>query len=155
MGGYGPTRRRNRVIEAGIGYDNQPCCGTSSMLGSAPLSREDTYSRGYQEEYLRAIDVEHELNALRDALREHNYRYYVLDEPSISDAEYDALMRRLRELEDQHPELVTPDSRTVHSVPLRLRRPEGAEGIPTEIPERIEVRGEPSICIAELQHMHN
>ncbi|GLZ15112.1 DNA ligase 1 [Actinomadura sp. NBRC 104425] len=43
---------------------------------------------------------------------EANYRYYVLDRPTLSDAEYDALMRELRELEAAHPELVTPDSPT-------------------------------------------
>jgi DNA ligase (NAD+) len=49
---------------------------------------------------------------LRDELRQHNYRYHVLDDPLISDAEYDALMRELRALEEQHPELITPDSPT-------------------------------------------
>ncbi|MEU6035760.1 NAD-dependent DNA ligase LigA [Actinomadura sp. NPDC047616] len=43
---------------------------------------------------------------------EANYRYYVLDRPTLSDADYDALMRELRELEAAHPELVTPDSPT-------------------------------------------
>jgi DNA ligase (NAD+) len=45
-------------------------------------------------------------------LTEHNYRYHVLDSPVVSDAEYDALMRELRELEERHPELRTPDSPT-------------------------------------------
>ena len=45
-------------------------------------------------------------------IRAHDYRYYVLDDPSITDAEYDALMVELRGLEGQHPELVTPDSPT-------------------------------------------
>ncbi len=45
-------------------------------------------------------------------LTEHNYRYHVLDSPVVSDAEYDALMRELRALEEQHPELRTPDSPT-------------------------------------------
>src|SRR5689334_12404355 len=49
---------------------------------------------------------------LRDQLRLHNYRYYVLDDPLVTDAEYDALMRELRALEDEHPELITPDSPT-------------------------------------------
>src|SRR5438270_1216838 len=49
---------------------------------------------------------------LRKQLEHHEYRYYVLDEPEISDAEYDALMRELRELEDAHPELRSPDSIT-------------------------------------------
>ena len=52
------------------------------------------------------------VEALREQIRYHNYRYYVLDEPVISDAEYDALMRELRALEAAHPELVTPDSPT-------------------------------------------
>jgi DNA ligase (NAD+) len=52
------------------------------------------------------------VEALREQIRYHNYRYYVLDEPIISDAEYDALMRELRALEAAHPELVTPDSPT-------------------------------------------
>jgi DNA ligase (NAD+) len=45
-------------------------------------------------------------------LRYHNYRYHVLDDPEISDAEYDRLLRELKELEGAHPELVTPDSPT-------------------------------------------
>ncbi|MFN3974612.1 MAG: NAD-dependent DNA ligase LigA [Dehalococcoidia bacterium] len=49
---------------------------------------------------------------LRKEIHYHNYRYYVLDSPVISDAEYDALMRELRELEARYPELVTPDSPT-------------------------------------------
>src|SRR3954447_26614231 len=49
---------------------------------------------------------------LRDQIRQHNYRYHVLDDPIVSDAEYDALMRELRALEDAHPELITPDSPT-------------------------------------------
>ncbi|MES0873631.1 NAD-dependent DNA ligase LigA [Sinimarinibacterium thermocellulolyticum] len=49
---------------------------------------------------------------LRRELREHDHRYYVLDDPSISDAEYDALLRELQALEAAHPELLTPDSPT-------------------------------------------
>ena len=45
-----------------------------------------------------------------DKLEHHNYRYYVLDDPEITDAEYDELMRELLEIEKQHPEWVTPDS---------------------------------------------
>jgi DNA ligase (NAD+) len=57
-------------------------------------------------------DVRAEIGQLREELARHNHRYYVLDDPSVPDAEYDRLMRRLRELEAQHPELVTPDSPT-------------------------------------------
>jgi DNA ligase (NAD+) len=49
---------------------------------------------------------------LRRLIREHDYHYYVEDRPRITDAEYDALVRELRELEARHPELVTPDSPT-------------------------------------------
>ncbi len=53
-----------------------------------------------------------DITQLREKLNYHNYRYHVLDDPEISDAEYDRLFRRLRELEAQHPELVTADSPT-------------------------------------------
>jgi DNA ligase (NAD+) len=49
---------------------------------------------------------------LRSQIGYHDYRYYVLDSPEVSDAEYDALMRELRALENEHPELITPDSPT-------------------------------------------
>jgi DNA ligase (NAD+) len=49
---------------------------------------------------------------LSQDLDDANYRYYVLDSPTISDADYDRLMRELRELEERHPGLVTPDSPT-------------------------------------------
>jgi DNA ligase (NAD+) len=49
---------------------------------------------------------------LRDEIKRHDHRYYVLDEPSIPDAEYDRLMKQLESLEKQWPELVTPDSPT-------------------------------------------
>jgi DNA ligase (NAD+) len=49
---------------------------------------------------------------LRAAIRYHGHRYHVLDEPEIADAEYDALIRELEALEEQHPDLVTPDSPT-------------------------------------------
>jgi len=56
--------------------------------------------------------VRRRIEELRREIEYHNYRYYVLDQPEISDAEYDALMRELEELEQAHPELVTPDSPT-------------------------------------------
>lgn len=52
------------------------------------------------------------IEKLREQIREHDYRYYVLAEPIISDEEYDKLMRELIELEKKYPELVTPDSPT-------------------------------------------
>jgi len=56
--------------------------------------------------------VEKEIEKLRGEIRYHEYRYYVLDSPEITDFEFDNLMRRLQELEAQNPELVTPDSPT-------------------------------------------
>src|SRR5688572_7004147 len=49
---------------------------------------------------------------LRDEINGHDYRYYVLDEPAVPDAEYDRLMKELREIEAAHPELITADSPT-------------------------------------------
>ena len=55
---------------------------------------------------------EDKIQELRDQINHHNYLYYVLDEPSLPDAEYDRLMRELQALESDHPELVTSDSPT-------------------------------------------
>jgi DNA ligase (NAD+) len=56
--------------------------------------------------------AEKRISELRELLNHHAYRYYVLDSPEISDAEYDALMEELKQLEAHYPELVTPDSPT-------------------------------------------
>ena len=52
------------------------------------------------------------LDSLRSEIERHDHLYYVLDSPEIDDTEYDALMRRLRDIEEKHPALVTPDSPT-------------------------------------------
>jgi len=52
------------------------------------------------------------LHSLKAELNRHNYLYFVADSPEIGDAEYDALLRELRGIEEEHPELVTPDSPT-------------------------------------------
>ena len=57
-------------------------------------------------------DVADQLKVLRKAIEYYAYRYYVLDDPAVSDAEYDALWRELVALETAHPELITPDSPT-------------------------------------------
>ena len=57
-------------------------------------------------------DLRARVQFLRAALEEHNYQYYVLDQPSIPDAEYDRLFQELVALERDHPELKTPDSPT-------------------------------------------
>ena len=57
-------------------------------------------------------DIQKRLEELRAQVNHHNYRYHALDAPEISDAEFDALFRELRAIEERHPELVTPDSPT-------------------------------------------
>ncbi|WP_260735210.1 NAD-dependent DNA ligase LigA [Tunturiibacter lichenicola] len=57
-----------------------------------------------------ALTPDQEIQELRDQLRHHEYLYYVEDLPELTDAQYDALMNRLKKLEEKHPELVTTDS---------------------------------------------
>ena len=57
-------------------------------------------------------DVRQKMEALRDKIRYHEHRYYVLDDPEISDAEFDRLVNELKAMEAEHPELITPDSPT-------------------------------------------
>src|SRR5687768_16435221 len=58
------------------------------------------------------VKVRDQADDLRQQLNYHNYRYYVLDQPAISDAEYDRMFHELRMLEEEYPELVTPESPT-------------------------------------------
>ena len=91
---------------------------------------------------------------LRRQLAALNYRYYVLDDPEVPDAEYDRLMLALRALEEKHPEIVTPDSPTQrvsgaasaqfgavqHRVPmLSLRNAFSAEDV-TDFDRRVRER---------------
>ncbi|KNC10143.1 NAD-dependent DNA ligase LigA [Klebsiella sp. RIT-PI-d] len=64
--------------------------------------------------------IEQQLTELRTTLRHHEYLYHVMDTPEVPDAEYDRLMRELREIETRHPDLITPDSPTqrVGAAPL-------------------------------------
>src|SRR5579862_2141927 len=59
-----------------------------------------------------STDARRAAERLREEIRHHEYQYYVQDQPEISDAEYDALMRRLQALEQENPELLTQDSPT-------------------------------------------
>ena len=56
--------------------------------------------------------IEKKIESLREQIRENDYKYYILTQPSISDAEYDRLLKELELLEKEHPELITPDSPT-------------------------------------------
>jgi DNA ligase (NAD+) len=60
----------------------------------------------------RLSEAKRRVEELREQINHHNYRYHVLDDPEVSDAEYDELMRELRGLEEEFPELITPDSPT-------------------------------------------
>ena len=60
----------------------------------------------------RSTSAAKRVTQLRNAIRDHDWRYYVEDKPVVSDEAYDALVRELRELEDAHPELRAPDSPT-------------------------------------------
>jgi DNA ligase (NAD+) len=59
-----------------------------------------------------AKNIKKEIESLRDQIRHHEYRYYVLDDPEITDAQFDQLMNELKTVESGHPELITPDSPT-------------------------------------------
>src|SRR6266446_125670 len=59
---------------------------------------------------MAAAPIEKKIESLRDKIRQHEYRYYVLDDPEITDAEFDKLINQLKKLEAEHPELITPDS---------------------------------------------
>ena len=58
------------------------------------------------------MDEKQRISDLRQALHEHNHRYYVLNQPTISDQEFDFLMKELQELEARHPELYDANSPT-------------------------------------------
>ena len=58
----------------------------------------------------KMTEITEQLEELRETIRRHNHRYYALDDPEISDAEYDRLFKRMLDLEAQYPHLVTPDS---------------------------------------------
>src|ERR1700687_4102412 len=60
----------------------------------------------------RKPDLGQEVEALRDKIRYHEHRYYVLDDPEIGDAEFDKLLNQLKKIEADHPELITPQSPT-------------------------------------------
>jgi DNA ligase (NAD+) len=97
---------------------------------------------------------------LRAQIAQHDYRYYVLDDPLVSDAEYDRLMQELRSLEAAHPEIVTPDSPTqrvagspsaafgevVHQVPMlsldNAFTDEGVRAFDRRIHERLDRSGD-------------
>ena len=59
-----------------------------------------------------ASSAQKKIEALREKIREHDYKYYILTQPTVSDQEYDKLIKKLDALEKEHPEFITPDSPT-------------------------------------------
>jgi len=114
-----------------------------------------------------AGDVRQRIEQLREELRRHEYLYYVLDQPEITDAEYDALMRELAALEQAHPEFLSPDSPTQrvggkpregfikvrHSSPMLSLDNAMNEGELREFDRRVRelLGGEPYSYVAELK----
>jgi DNA ligase (NAD+) len=81
--------------------------------GIATAAQEEEESFGNAKKPLTALfSIQQRIEILRKQIEEHNHRYYVLDNPIISDAEYDQLFRELKKLEDENPELITFDSPT-------------------------------------------
>src|SRR2546426_6770006 len=79
----------------------------------------------HEAEERRRSEAKRRVEELRDLIDYHNYRYHVLDDPEVSDAEYDDLMRELRAVEEEFPEFITPDSPTqrVGGAPTELFAP--------------------------------
>ena len=99
------------------------------FLGAGPIFRIVREDHQQEAELARARPRS---EALRAKIEHHDYRYHVLGQPEISDAEYDALMRELRDLELRHPELITPDSPT-----QRVGAPPSSLFAPVEHAERL------------------
>ena len=116
---------------------------------------------------MKSTDVSRRIKELSAEIREHDHKYYVLSAPTISDQAYDALMRELVDLEEQFPELKTPDSPTqrvggqptkefptvTHSVPMLSLANTYSEEDLVDFDRRVGslLRGEPYRYIAELK----
>src|SRR4029077_16558046 len=91
--------------------------------GGSPRAKNTETVRAPDER--EAAEAKLRVEELRAEIEHHRYRYHVLDDPEVADAEYDVLMRELRELEDRFPELQTPDSppQTGGGTPVALFAP--------------------------------
>src|SRR5581483_7676555 len=123
---YRPTLfRSNAKASAGnpAWGDRASCRRSFQMHGpwrrsdyDIPRPRRRGLHPGFDTIFLRlpmaGKDLTKKIETLREKIRFHEYRYYVLDDPEISDAEFDRLMNELKKIEAEHPKLVTPDSPT-------------------------------------------
>ena len=98
-------RRRRACFAVAVGWGG---IHGEERLAAEARTRSSTTRRSS----LPSSDVATRVDELREQLEHHLYRYHVLDDPEISDAEYDRLYDELRRLEDEHPELTTLDSPT-------------------------------------------
>ena len=108
-------RRRSgapRVVRGATCLEHASAGGVAKGIAAmtAPLRRDARSAKAQRPG--PSARVARRVEHLREQIRHHDYRYYVLDRPTISDAAYDALMRELKTLEAQYPALVTPDSPT-------------------------------------------
>jgi DNA ligase (NAD+) len=99
----------------------------------------------WQNDAVPKPSIEKQINALRDEIRRHEDLYYLEDNPEISDEEYDALIEKLRKLEQQHPALITPDS------PTQRVGGRPAEGFPEFVHRRPMLSLDNSYNIDELR----
>src|SRR5207248_1476294 len=98
-----------------------------------------------QQQKKKVVDHAVRVEELRDLIRRHEHAYYVLDQPEVSDAEYDALFKELRHIEEERPDLLTPDSPT-----QRVGGAAPARGLP----DVFEVRGEVYFPIAGFERLN-
>jgi DNA ligase (NAD+) len=101
----GPVAGADAVPKAG------PVAGADAVPKAGPVAEADAVPKAGPVAEADAA-ARHRHAGLAAEITEHNHRYHVLDSPVISDADYDALMRELRELEERYPDLRTPDSPT-------------------------------------------
>src|SRR5687767_14230011 len=104
------TRRSPTTCSPATASVPESAAWAALRFGATPVQRE----RGTWnvERGTRIVSAADRIQTLRERIRHHEERYYVLDQPEIADAEFDALVAELRGLETEHPELITPDSPT-------------------------------------------
>jgi len=98
---------RSLAVESGAAE-----AGAGQQMGDRVQSKSIILTMATVTKSTAGKDVAQQIQALREKIRYHEHRYYVRDDPEISDAEFDLLMQELKKLEAAHPDLVTPDSPT-------------------------------------------
>src|SRR6185312_4951622 len=106
----GARRRNRRPVRDSETASTARSCSPPKPIH--PALRGDRRQAAKLSRMSRHADPAARTAQLRERIEDANYRYYVLDDPAIPDADYDALLRELEALEEAHPELATPDSPT-------------------------------------------